>query len=64
MMLLDALYTEALRYLYVVSIGLAPAALATGALAALAGTFVFAAWWLRGVSARAPRAATPRRENA
>ena len=63
-MVFQALYGEALRYFYVVSTAPVGAAIAKGALAALVGTFVLAAWRLRGSASRAGRPATPRRENA
>ena len=62
-MSLTALYAEALRYLYVLSTAPVSAAITRGALAALAGTFVLAAWRLRA-GLRAGRPAPPRRENA
>jgi hypothetical protein len=57
-MLLTTLYTEALRYLYVLSTPPVSVAIIRGALAALVGTLVFAAWRLRA-GARAARPATP-----
>ena len=62
-MIVETLYGEALRYLYVISAAPVRVAIAKGALAALAGTFVLAAWRLRAGS-RAGRPVTPRRENA
>ena len=61
-MLADAVYAELLRYLYVLS-AVPVDVIARGAVAALVGTFVIAAWRLRAVL-RIGRPATPRRENA
>jgi hypothetical protein len=63
-MMLQALYGEALRYLYVVSTAPVWPAIVRGALAALAGTFVLAAWRLCAGALRSARPAAPRRENA
>jgi len=63
-MVLQALYGEVLRYLYVVSTAPVRAAITRGLLAALASTFALAAWRLRAGASRARRAASPRRENA
>ena len=62
-MSLAALYTEALRYLYVLSTPPVSVLIPRAVLAVLVGALVVAAWRLRA-GARAPRPMTPRRENA